>query len=265
MSVVIGDGLVLSSIGILNPNQPRLCWRNFVNEDDVSVTSQTDANPVTNLTNPSTAFIWQATSTAQQDIDFVISQPIDYIGIARHNLSGSAEIRIQFLVGGDYVTVFDWSPVPNRQVLLYLLNQATPDGVRISIRNNNNPPIIGVVYIGEATILERRIYVGHTPIVYGRQVETVGGFSENGQYLGELIRRESRSTQLTMQNLTPRFYRDELDPFLAQRPRRPAFFAWRPESYPTEVGYVWLTGSPQPQNQRPNGMMEISLNMDGIA
>ena len=106
MSVVIGDGLVLSQpTGILNPNQPRLCWRNFVSEDDVSVTSEEANNPVTNLTNPSTAFIWQATSTAQQDIDFDITQPIDYIGIARHNLNGSSEIRIQFLVGASYVTV----------------------------------------------------------------------------------------------------------------------------------------------------------------
>jgi len=65
--------------------------------------------------------------------------------------------------------------------------------------------------------------------------------------------------------LTPQWYRDELDPFFAQRPRRPAFWAWRPSSYPAEVGYVWLSGSPQPSNQRSNGMMSVDFTFEGIA
>lgn len=265
MSVVISDSLVLSQAALLNPNAARLCWRTFVGSGDISTTSEEEENPATNMANPSTAFVWRATSNAQQDIDIDISAQIDYIGIARHNLQAVAEIRIQFLVGGTYFTAFDWEEVPQRQVLLYLINEATPDGVRVSIRNNPTPPSIGVIYAGVSTRLQRNIYVGHTPITLGRDVSTVGSYSENGQYLGELIRRESRSTQVQLQNLTPEWYRDELDPFIAQRPRRPAFFAWRPGKYSAEVGYVWLSGSPRPSNQRPNGMMQITMDLDGIA
>lgn len=249
----------------LRPNAGRLCWRNIVSESIVSATSEEDENPVTNLANPSTAFVWQATSTAQQDIDIEIGTVIDYIGIARHNLEQVAEIRIQVLSETSYITVFDWDNVPDRQVLLYFLNEAEPDGIRISIRNNPDPPTIAVVYAGVSTELERNIYVGHTPVTLGRDVVTVGGYSENGQYLGEVVRREGRSTSVSLSNLTPGWYRDSLDPFIRQRPRKPAFFAWRPGDYPNEVGYVWLTGSPRPNNQRANGMMEISMDFEALA
>lgn len=264
-STHISSGFVLSFQDILNPNQPRLCWQSFVDPDNVTATSETDENPVTNLTNPATSFVWQASSTAQQDIDFGVEGEVDYIGIARHNFGGATEVRLQFKIGTDYVTVRDWFQPPLQQTILILFNIASPDEVRISIRGNVSPPILGVVYIGRATVIQRRIYVGHTPITYGRNVQTVGAVSESGQYLGELVRRESRSTSIALQNLTPQWYRDELDPFVSQRPRRPAFFAWRPQSYPNEVGYMWLSGNARPSNQRPNGMMQITLNMDGIA
>ena len=258
--------MVLSQVvDQLRPNAGRLCWRSIVSETVVTATSEEDDNPVTNLANPSTAFVWVATSTDQQDIDVEIGTVIDYIGIARHNLQQAAEIRIQFLVGATYFTVFDWANVPARQVLLYSINEAEPDGIRISIRNNPTPPSIAVLYAGVSTILQRNLYVGHTPITLGRNVSTVGGYSENGQYLGEVVRREGRSTSVQLSNLTPTWYRGELDPFIAQRPRKPAFFAWRPSSYPAEVGYVWLSGSPRPSNQRANGMMEISMEFEGIA
>ena len=265
MSVVIGDSLVLSQAAIMSPNQARLCWRTFVDAGSVSVTSQSADNPITNVANPSTSFVWQAADTAQQDIDIIADTQVDYIGIARHNLDQGSEIRVQFLIGVSYVTIFDWQTPPNSQVILYFINNAEPDEIRISIRNNSAPPIIGVIYAGVSTMLQRRIYVGHTPIVYGRDVQTVGAYSENGQYLGELIRKEGRSTQVALQNLTPDWYREELDPFIAQRPRRPAFWAWRPGKYSAEVGYVWLTGSPRMRNQRPNGMVEITMDFEGIA
>jgi hypothetical protein len=266
MSIVIGDALVLSPVAeVLKPNAGLLAWQTLITEDLVSATSENVDNPVTNLANPSTSFVWQAASTAQQDIDAEIGEVIDYIGIARHNLRPTAEIRIQARIGTTFFTISDWTAVGVRQVLFYRLNDAEPDGIRISLRNNNVAPIIGVLYAGIALELQRNIYVGHTPVTLGRDIVTVGGYSENGQYLGEVVRREGRSTSVSLQNLTPDWYRDELDAFIRQRPRKPAFFAWRPQSYPAEVGYVWLTGSPRPSNQRPNGMMQIDMSFEAIA
>lgn len=265
MSIYISDSLTLTQQAIENPNAPRLCWQNIVTETNVTSSSEEALNPASNVGNPSTAFRWQATSTDEQHLDINTGLEIDYIGIARHNLEQDAEIKISFLVGLNYVTIFDWDNVPGRQVLLYFINEASPDSIRISVRNNPDPPQIAVVYVGVSTPLQRNIYVGHTPITMGRDVTTVGSYSESGQYLGEIVRREGRSSQINMQNLTPEWYRAELDPFIAQRPRRPAFFAWRTGKYPDEVGFIWVKGNPRPSNQRPNGMMEITLEIEGIA
>lgn len=265
MSIVISDSLVLSQQAQLNPNNGRLCWRNIITPGNLSATSEQALQPASNMTNPSTSFAWQAEDTDQQDIDIVITSQIDYIGIARHNLRTVAEIRIQFLVGANYVTIFDWAQVPDRQAILYLINEASPEEVRISIRNNPEPPRIAVLYAGLSTLMQRRIYVGHTPVTYGRRLTVVGGMSESGQYLGEVTRRESRFTNVNLQNLTPDWYREELDPFFAQRPRRPAFWAWRPDRYSAEVGYCWLAGDPTMSNQLANGFVQASFDLEAIA
>lgn len=264
MSLIISDALTLAPADLVDPNQPRLGWRNFADATDFSATSETAFSPASNLGNPSTAFGWEATSTDEQHIDISIDRPVDYIGLARHNLRAEAEMRIEFGVGSAFSAAFDWFAVPRRQALMFVFSEAEPDTIRIRIRDNSEAPRIAVIYVGRVTLLQRRIYVGHTPVNLGRVVETVGGYSESGQYLGEVQRREGRQTSVSLQNLTPSWYRSTLDPFIAQRPRRPAFFAWRPESYETEVGYVWLTGNPQPSNQRANGMMQIDMDFEAI-
>jgi len=264
MSTVISSSFVLSpEAAVLRPNAGLLAFDSIVSETRVSATSQDPDNPVTNLANVSTTFVWQAADTADQNIDIEIGTSINYVAFARHNINSPAEIRIQAQVGTTFSNLTDWF-TPRRQVFYLRLNDATPDGIRLQIRNAVNPAIIGVLYAGLALELQRNIYVGHTPITYARNVDTIGGYSENGQYLGEVIRREGRSNTVSLQNLTAEWYRENLDPFIAQRPRKPAFFAWRPGSYPEEVGYVWLTGSPQPVNQRSNGMMSIDMQFEAI-
>jgi len=265
MATVISNSLVISQKDLRSPNNPRLCWKNIITPTSVTATSQQPLQPVQNLANSSTSFAWQATSTSQQDIVISTGQNVDYVGIARHNLDQTAEYRLNIVVDGATFTLVPWSNVPPRQALLLLFNEAAPDQIVLSIRNNPEPPRIAVLYTGLSTVLQRRIYVGHTPITYGRNLSVVGGMSESGQYLGELIRRESRSTSVKMENLTPDWYRSELDPFFAQRPRKPCFWAWRPDSYSAEVAYAWISGDPDVSNQRANGMMETSFDLEAVA
>ncbi len=263
-SIHFSNAMVLSVADLNLANNPRLCWRNIVTAQNVSATSEGGDTPVRNLANSSTAFGWQATTNDQQVITVdTAGREIDYIGFARHNITGA--VKISFMVGTSETTIFDFEDVPLDQSVLFLINGATPDAVKITIEDNEQPPAIAVLSIGRATVFQRRIYVGHTPITYGRQLQTIGSISEGGQYLGEIVRRETRRTTVALNNLTPDFYREELDPFIAQRPRQAAFWAWRPKDYPDEVGYVWLSGNPQVVNERSNGMMSITLEFEGIA
>lgn len=260
---VISDSLVLTASRILE-NSGRLCYRNIVNESNISVTTEVATSPATNMANPSTAFGWKATDTFTQSITISnpTNQPIDYIGIARHNLN-QPNLRMNVLLNG--VVALGNLAATNQQALLVLLDEATPNTIEIQIVGASEPPSIAVLYIGKSTRMERNIYVGHTPINYGRDRSVVNGVSQSGQWLGEVVLNQSLSTAVDLQNLTPDWYRSELDPFFAQSPRKPCFWAWRPGKYPAEVGYCWVDGNPRPSNQRSNGMMQVSWNFRGIS
>ena len=266
MATVISSSLVLTQQPRLAPNNGLLCWRNIITPLDITTTSETPENPKENLTNPSTSFAWQATSNDVQDIIVNTGESaVDFVGIAGHNLQQDAEIRLIIEVDEIEYTILDFGEVEIRsQAILFFLNEARPDKVRLTIQNNDEAPRIAVLSVGLATRMERPLYVGHTPITMGNQLTTIGSVSESGQYLGEIIRREKLTTNVALQNLSPEFVREELLPFFQQRPRRPAFWAWRPQKYEAEVGYSWLVGNPRPVNQRGNGMMQVSFDLDAI-
>lgn len=261
------NNLVLSLVTV-RENAPRLCYKSIVTSSNISATSELVQGavsfPASNMANPATAFGWEAEDTATQTITITnpTSSPIDYIGIARHNLAQES-LTIQVKFNG--VTVRPAQSVSDTQALLFLFEQATPSTIEIIIAGATNPAKIAVVYVGESLRFERNIYVGHTPINYGRQRSAVNGISQAGEYLGQIVTNEVLKTQVQIQNLTPTWYRESLDPFYAQNPRRPVFWSWRPGDYPGEVAYCWVDGNPVPTNQRPNGMMETSFSLTGIA
>jgi hypothetical protein len=99
----------------------------------------------------------------------------------------------------------------------------------------------------------------------GRTTRIVNGRSESGDYLGRIVLSDALATQVDLQNMTPAWFRDNMLPFLEAAVSVPFFFAWRFNTYPGEVGYVWLTDDPKPVNQRPNGMMQVQLSMEGVS
>ena len=226
MSIHISSALVLSGqVEGVSTNAGIIAYQNLVTFDTVTATSELSNRPVTNLANPATSFAWQATGTATQTLTInTDGRDVDYIGIARHNL---AQVGLTVEVKFNGVTVLQPQSVSDNQALLFLFNLATPTTVEIIIAGATEAPTIAVLYVGKSVKLQRNIYVGHTPITYGRD-------------------------------------RNTLDPFFAQKPRRPCFWAWRPATYADEVGYCWVEGDPRPTNQRANGMMQIDWNFRGI-
>lgn len=263
MTLVISKDLVLGQLQVERNNAGIIGCQNVVTFNTISASSELALSPATNMSNPATAFGWEATSTATQTITIASSgQEIDYIGIARHNLNQDGlTVTVKF----DGVTVETLSSVSDNQAILFLLSTASPTTVTVEIAGATIAPKISVVYVGKAIVLERNIYVGHTPITMGRERSTINGMSESGQYLGEVIRNQSLVTDVSLQNLTPVWYRANLDPFFSRVPRTPCFWAWRPEDYPDEVGYCWIEGNPKPSNQRSNGMMQVSWTFRGIS
>ena len=262
MGLVIGSGVVLSEFITPEFSQAIICFDNVLGVDNVSATSASADNPITNIANASTSFLWEAGSTSSQTITINSDgRDIDYVGLARHNLNQPG-LTIEVKFNG--VTVLQPQAVPNRDALLLILAVATPTTIQIVISGAQVAAKVAVVYAGKSLILERGLYVGHTPITYGRDRTAINGISENGQYLGEIVVRETNSTQVSLKNLTPLWYRENLDPFFSASPRAPCFWSWRSIDYPSEVGYCWTEGNPKPVNQLSNGMMSIDWNFKGI-
>jgi len=121
---------------------------------------------------------------------------------------------------------------------------------------------LAVAMVGQFTAMQRSIYVGHTPIRFGRRTTLAANRAESGAFLGRILRRETLATQVRLDNLTPAYYRDTLDPLFVAMQLQPAFWAWRPVSLAADdVSFAWVRGDPEVVNQRPNGMMSASFEL----
>lgn len=266
--IIASPNLVFTDAPEIGPNSPLLNWHNVITVNNVAADSEHVDYPVVNLANPATDLLWKSTSLLTQyiTVNTTAMGSLDYIGIARHNFgstattlsvevdsgSGFVQVLPPFIPGDDEPLLLKWVPVSGVSVRLKIV----PNGALV---------YAAVMFLGLSLHLQRRIYVGHTPIKYGRRVQVVTGMSENGNFLGRVITGESRATTIELKNLTAVWYRDKLEKFIERYADRTFFWAWRPQSYPNEVGYCWVTGDPQPTNQKPNGMMEITIPIGGIS
>ncbi len=139
--------------------------------------------------------------------------------------------------------------------------------VRVRLQLNGIIPQAAVVYVGKLLVLERSITIGrgHVPINYGRRSTIVNGMSESGNFLGRIVLGEHRQSKAEFEWFTPDFYRSDIDTFLEAAQEFPFFWAWHPETYPTEVGYCWLTNNAEPEVDPVTQRVALTLEMRGVA
>lgn len=273
MSIVITGNMIFSSPGDgeaddARLNAPVIGWQNLATA--VTAPASGTQYPASNMLNPSTAEFWRSTSLVEQVVEFNLPDilAVNYVGIARHNFgSANTSFKVQGRTGGgtpweDFTS--DMYIASDDPMIIRFPGRAVSQ-VRLVLYASDVFPSIAVVYIGELLVLQRNIYVGHTPINYGRRTRVTNGRSESGQFLGRIVVGSSKETGISLRNMTPSWYRNKLEPFIQDAVERPFFFAWRPDSYPLEVGYAWLTDDAVPVNQLPNGMMQVDMSLGGIA
>jgi len=251
----------------LNKNNPVILWNNLVTAAGVDSDTEQAMYPATNLANPSTISVWKGDAIALEAVRFTFdAQTVDCFGIYGHN-AREAGCTVSFYyapVGGVYQLV-DTIPVPtDDSPIIFKMNPVETETVQVVFSAGTAKPQAAVIYVGEALVVQRRIYVGHTPITMGRATKVVTGRSESGAFLGRIIVGEGRMNSVALKNLDPDWYREKMDPFIEEAAESPFFFAWRPLSYPAEIGYAWLTNEPKPINSLANGMMQVDLEIAGV-
>lgn len=272
--IVNAPNFVLSLPGNTSPNAPVIGYHSLVTIDNIQASEVEDGdNPVSNLANSATHLHWISSTNVSQYLTIdQLEGDVDYVGIAGHNF-GSERFRlsVEAYFGLDELNDPVWEViVPDFMVaddrpLFCRFTSCNPIGVRVYIDTDETElPRAAVLHIGKSLVFQRNIYVGHTPITYGRKTNITNGRSESGNFLGRLVIGRAAETSVSLQHLTPNWYRTYFDPFVRHAEDGCFFFAWCPATYPEEVGYAWLTDDPAPANMLPNGMMEVSLSMGGI-
>lgn len=278
MSFYISSDLVLSDTdGDNRPNAPLIGYRSLVTYTNITADEEADGFPATNLSTPATHELWKGTSTDPQyvTVDLGEDDSADYFGIARHNF-GSTEATVQLQVSDDGMTWDDvgeeLSPEDNSP-LMHRFTLTESRYWRLSITPGSAAPQMAVFYLGRLLVLQRNIYGGHKPISMSYENVSSVGVSDSGQYLGAVARRANPATTVALKNLTAAWVRANLHPFFTEavgngvtRIRASFFFAWRPTSYPAEVGYGWIPpGSPPSLQNQATGvaMMDASFAVQG--
>ena len=266
MAIVISDSVVLA-LGDDAPN-PRIGWHNLVTENNVAADEEDTDYPVENLANPVTYLYWKGTSTDPQSVTVTLSeaQTVNYIGVARHNFgsTGAQYVVESSANGSDWTELHDPRVPANDFALIHEFDDEFAQYFRVTITPGSAAPQIAVLYVGQITRLQRKVYVGHTPFPFGKKTTVSSGFSEDGQFLGRIVRRKTYESAISLSNLTPAWVRSELQPFLDASDERPYFWAWKPATYPLEVGYAWKMGDADVSNALPNGFMTASWRFQGI-
>jgi hypothetical protein len=279
MPLYNGVNLVLGgSTEDFGANNPLIGYDNVAGEGALSATSSEASYPVSNLLNPATHLQWRSALAGPQYVILEFADDflgeVDYVGIAGHNFgvtNGAIEVSIEGITSltnspSDWFELTAGVLLPNDSPALFRFEKQSLAAIRVRMQASPTgiAPRMAVMYVGELLVLQRRIYVGHTPINYGRSARITNGRSESGHFLGRIVLSEKTTSGVQIRHITADWYRTYLDPFIEASKETPFFFAWRPEDYPLEVGYVWMTNEPQPQNQLSNGMMQIDLQFTGI-
>lgn len=272
MAVISRDAVLsIDPTGEVDANSPLIAYHSLVTVSNVTSDTASADYPITNVANPLTFLEWRASSNATQYVyvSLNFNSPVDYVAIARHNLS-SAGITVSVEGSNDNgatwpLTLVSSTVLSDDDPTILRFTSQVLTNVRLKLVGGSTPARIAVLYAGKLLVLQRRIYVGHSPMKYNRVTRSITGMSESGNFLGRVVVDEKRTSEVSLENLPPSWYRSYLDPFFVDAQERPFFFAWRPQKYPAEVGFCWMVGNPNVSNSRNNGWMSASFSMEGIA
>lgn len=249
-------------------NSPLIGYNSLVTPSNITTNFNAAGFPASNMANPATFLYWKAISGGNDYIQIDLTgntELIDYVAIGKHNwFTAGKSVTVFGDTGAGLVTIVPAFVVDSDSPLIIRFEEDAYIEIQVYTSTTAIQAQAAVCYCGKLLTLPRNIYVGHKPITINSMSDSVAGYSESGNFLGRIIVNESRSTTIQMQNLTAAWVRNYLVPFLQDAKTRPFFFAWRPETYSDEVGFVWFKADPMPDNQRSNGMMQFTAEVMGI-
>lgn len=241
-------------------NQPLIGWRNIALDKAVTATSAAAGFPAIAARTYASYEGWRPTGSSGT-FTMTVNDDISYIGLF---FAGSGTAVVSYTVGATTTTL---PPTDASGAVVVFFDSTNVATVQVVVSDFQG--YLANIMLGEFTEIERRMYVGHTPVAYGRVTDRVQGLSESGQFLGNITRRRTNVTRVDIQNVTPSHYKFVLDGFVAASTQQPHYWSYR-RSVPQpvldvdatdQVAWAQVQGNPQVQNQLANGMMSVGWDI----
>lgn len=276
--IVMAQNLVLSPPDGTELNTPVFGWQSIATAGLISASSTASGYTAADLANPLTVLKWSAADPSPAvdvylTIDVVTVEAVDYVAIAGHNW-GSAGIAFSL----EIATALEGSPAaPNwTQVIAPrlvvrddpLILRFTPQsviGLRVRLQPGTAPAEAAVLHAGRLLVMPRGTSDDHVPINLGRQTRRIRQTSQNGHFLGEVLLSEARQTSIAFKHLVQSWARATFRDFLDAAKVDPFFFAWRPNTWPDDVGYCTLANDPQLTIDFSTERMATDLQLEAVA
>lgn len=275
MTVIRASGFSPSTI---DNNLPIIGYQNLVTTAGITATTSDTSFPIANVANPATHLKWKSgVNTGNEAIEISFggaSVTLDYVAIAKHNFG---TIGLQLTLEGTtdttapytgYSTILSATTLTNDLPLIIQFTPATYGAIKITLSSASDTfREAAVIYTGSLLTFERSVRVDteHTPINLGRNVDVINGMSESGQFIGRIIRKEFFNTKAEFSYFTNAWYRASFDPFVVAAKETPFFWAWAPNTYPTDTGYGWLTSIIKPEFNLAVSRPSASIEMRAVA
>ena len=245
-----------------DPNSPIILYQNRLTSASVAVTDGTSGQLVLS---PNTFDRWNFSGS--QSITFTLPSAVlvDAIGVGAHNLAGrTITAEYSTTTGGSWLAFGSAAQTDNLPALI-MRASVSVRRIRITV-SGSGAGFIGVIYAGLKLQMPHPIYGGHSPLPLNATTDYFNNRSESGEWIGRQIRRRGFETSVELPRLKPDWYRANFQPFVDSAKENPFFFAWRPVSYPSDVGYCWTDGDIRASNiggGRPELSVTLSLKAHG--
>lgn len=268
MPIIITPAYVLSTTP--DENNPHIgyqTWLRDLQDSNVIVSSQADSAPKDAILRPDTHEYWQpSVMPASIVVDLGQPRPVDYVGLAGHTIgSAGGSVKIEHSADGISWTEFGSELAPSTNAPIMFLDASVSRRFwGITFTNSGEAPRLAVVYIGQALVIQRSIYGGHSPANLSRETILNQNMSDGGQFLGQYVRRRGITGNVRLRHLTAGWYRDNFDPFVRAARQYPFFLAWRPVTFPLEVAYGWTDSNIKPSNMGKKDFMEVGFDFKGV-
>lgn len=272
-------------------NEAIMAWENVVRTSGMSASSAASGFPSSAARTYQTYEGWKPAGGTGTITSTFTQRSLNYVGCTLVGAPGGSALQLRISTDGSTFTKIG-SPLSADTPALWLLDDtANVVAVRLEVFGLTTGYVANIM-AGTRTELQRRVYVGHTPIKYGRETTSLRGVAENGSFMGTIIRRRTLGTSISVDNVTPDYYRETLDPMFVALQEQPHYFAWRvwiadpawitdengkaitdedgvklhdtKASPRDEVAYAWADPDPNMGNSRPNGMVQASWSLSGI-